>query len=323
MGENNQENQTPNEQQDPRLIQPEIIGELKKDRIGKPVMVIELFLLFGIVFAALPFIYTELNDENSKIYKWLYPNDIPSDVISDDPNKSENEFTDGSQQNLLQPDTKMRYESIVMKNITIGYGKIMCTMYAYTGEINLDERDLYLEISSTSNQVLGSIKLVGTLDNVEKEVELEAFGISFNSDLGYLGRIVEMEEEDYPDIEFTDIDMNGFAKLACTRNTRTITYNFQNNYLYKIEDEDHVIRGEQSDTQYLNLLELAQTKSSQFGPAVSATQEVDDGFIFKAVIDYDTEYVIPEDIVDYNYYPKDTLAKKIAFAQKSKGYDCK
>ena len=49
MGENNQNNnqnvQPQTNEQDPRLIQPEIIGELRKEKIGKPLIVIELFLL--------------------------------------------------------------------------------------------------------------------------------------------------------------------------------------------------------------------------------------------------------------------------------------
>jgi hypothetical protein len=314
MGENNN-------QQDPRLIQPEIIGELRKDKIGKPILVIELFLLFGIVLAALPLINNQLNDEQSQLYKLIHgaPVDIAPTIPVD---TKKEEFLDGSKVNLLAFDTKMKYENIVIQNFELSNGIISCVMYAYNGIIDLDKKDLYLEITSTSDQVLGAIKLVGTFDNVEQHVKLEAYGIQFNPNLSYSGKIVEMTDDDFPQIELNE-DTNGFATLTCTKDNRSIQYYFQNKFLIKIDDTVYHAISDYTDDEYLNLLKEYQEKASKLGATVASVNEVMNGFQYRAIIDYDTKYVIPDSVVDYNYYPENALAKKIAYAQKSKGFDCK
>jgi hypothetical protein len=317
-------NNTPTqEQQDPRLIQPEIIGELRKNKIGKPILVIELFLLFGIVFTSLPFINEMLNDENSKLYQLI--NGKPQSVVTTTTIKNDvqGEFYDGSKLTQLQSGIAMRYDDIVIKDIELRAGVLKCTIYAYTGIVDLDKENYFLEISSSSGNVLGAIKLYGKYDNVEQEVELETNSVAFNSSYGYQGRIVEMTDDDYPDITFESVDTKGYATLVCTKNTRTISYRFQNNFLVSMIDEDHQTTREKSTDDYINLLAAAKEKASNLGTSIASVEEVEDGFIFKASIDYDKKYEIPSTVVDYNYYPQNTLAKKIKYTQVGKGYDCK
>ena len=101
MEGNNQDNK-----QDPRLIQPQIIGELKKDKIGKPMIVIELFLLFVIVLLILPMVNTMLNDENSDLYKMIYGG-TGEKPISGDVNKGE--FAEGKEMNLINDDLQILF----------------------------------------------------------------------------------------------------------------------------------------------------------------------------------------------------------------------
>ena len=321
--EGNNNNTPTQEQQDPRLIQPEIIGELRKNKIGKPILVLELFLLFGIVFTSLPFINNMLNDENSKLYQIINGKTTKLATTTTVKSEEDGEFYDGSKLTPLQTGVAMRYKDVVIKDIELRAGTLKCIIYAYTGIVDLDKENYFLEISSSSGNVLGAIKLNGKYDNVEQEVELETNSVSFNASYGYQGKVVEMSDDDYPDFTFTDIDKKGYATLTCTKASRTISYRFQNNFLVSFIDEDYQTTREKSTDDYINLLTKAQEKATNLGNTIASVEEVEDGYKFKASIDYDTKYELPSSVVDYNYYPQNTLAKKIKYTQEGKGYDCK
>ena len=336
MGDNNQENLQNNvqpeenvvepveETQDPRLIHPIVIGELRKEKIGKPIMIIELFLLFGIVFAGLPFINNMMNDENSMLYRLLHPDAvIDTEVVVADPGEEKQEFLDGTELNLLAADSKIRFKNVVMKNFSLSQGSITCTMYSYTGTTNLDEEEFYLEISSSSGSVLTAVKLTGFIDNVEKEVTLDAYGIQFNSTLSYQGKFVEMGKDDYPKFDITSVDERGFGSVICSKDNRKITYGFQNGHLIIINDEDTVNNSSVSSDEYINLLAAANKKKDKLGISVATVEENENGYIFRANIDLASGYVVSKEVVDYNYYPIETRVEKIAYAQKGKGFDCR
>ena len=106
---NNLENQ--NTFEDQRNVNAEVIGELRKDKIGKPILVIEIAVLFAIVLVALPIVNRMMNDENSTLYKLI--NGKPSNIISPTPNPSANsEFADASKPQPLSMSTKMKTENI-------------------------------------------------------------------------------------------------------------------------------------------------------------------------------------------------------------------
>ena len=338
MDNNNQENlqnvvqptdevvaqETPVEEaQDPRLIHPVIIGELRKEKIGKPVMVIELFLLFGIVFAALPFIHNMLNDENSMLYRLIHPDQVINEpIIVDNPSTPE-EFLDGSQINNLNTDQKIKFKNVVLRDISLSEGTVKCTISSYSGVINLDEQEYYMDVSSQSGNVIAHVKLTGTIDNVEKQVKLEASGVQFNNSLSYQGLIKEMKDSDYPNVQLTGVDERGYGSLVCKKGNRVITYGFRNNYLVSINDTSKVITSEHSGDEYINLLTLAKKKAEGLGVQASNVEEVEDGFVFTSNIQYESGYTIPNTVIDYDYYKQDTLVNKIDYAQKGKGFDCK
>lgn len=316
MEGNNQDNK-----QDPRLIQPQIIGELQKDKIGKPLIVIELFLLFGIVLLILPTVNTMLNDENSDLYKMIYGG-TGEKPISGDVNKAE--FADGKDMNLINDDLQLIFDNLVIKDIKLLSGKITCTMKAYTDSINLDEKEYFLIIYAQSeDSPVGSVKLIGNYDITDTAVELDTHGLSFNANYGYKCKIVDMAKQNYPEVEIENQDTTGLGTITCVDNTRTITYTFQNRFLVKIEDEDYVKNVGLSTNDYLVKLENAKNKATNLGAKVSSITEVEDGFKFTAIIDYNTEYVIPESVVDFDYYPENTLVDRIVYTEKGKGYDCR
>ena len=317
MNGNNQDNQ----QQDPKSVQPEVIGELKKERIGKPFLVVELFLLFGVVMFALPFLNNMLNDENSELYKLLHGGNTVTNTV--DPEENKDTYTNGGELNVLSSDTNMLFNQLIIKNVQLQNGMISCVMKAYTGTVDLDEKEYFLKLYATGEEEIGAIKLSGKYDSNDTPVTIDTYGISFNANLGYKGKVVDMAKSTYPSFDIKDQDAQGYGTVTCSKTTRTITYTFQNKYLVKILDEDYVKAIGLTADEYMNKLSLAQTKTKNLGEQVATLTEVDDGYKFVATFNLDSDYKLPTNVVDYDYYPVNTSADKIVYIEKGKGYDCK
>lgn len=319
---NNQENSNKEQENyvDPRNVKAEVIGELRKDKIGRPILVIQLFIIFGIVLIGLPIVNSLLNDQSSFLYKMIHPNtgvvDTPTTPIT------QNEFLDGSEEQPLQSGTTMKYENIVMKNFSLAGSNVTFDIYSYNGVLNLDKEAYFLEIySASSNNLIASVKLTGIYDNQTQRVSLTSYGLSFNGNYTYNGKIVEMTNSDYPTHNINS-DESGIGSMVCSMNNRTIEYVFKNNYLIAIRDNQKVILREQKDdTAYLNLKGIYETKASNLGD-IARVEEDSDGFVFYTYIDLEN-YHIPSSVVDYDYYELDTESKVIYFTSKGKGFDCK
>lgn len=303
---------------DPRTVSAEVIGELRKDKIGKPILVVEMFVLFAIVLIALPIVNSMLNDDQSVLYKLLY-GDTSNIIVPNDP-VIKDEFLDASKEQPLAIDTKMRLNNIIMETFTLSGNAINCKMYSYNGLINLDKEEYYLEVYSNSKNLLSTIKLTGSFDNQEQDIVLTNDKLSFNEKYSYFAKIVVMNEDDYPAVTITS-DESGIGSLTCSKDKRSIEYVFKNNYLIGIKDTDKVGLTDGTTEDYINSKKIYDEKSTLL-TGVSKVEEVSDGFVFTANLDLEN-YKVPEKLVDYNYYPLDTEAKKIDYALKGKGFDCK
>ena len=339
MEDNNQVNVTDNNQptenvqepvqqaveevQDPRLIHPIIIGELRKEKVGKPVMVIELFLLFGIVFAALPFINSMMTDENSFIYKLMHPGATPTGTVSSNTNTDTKEkFLDGTKSNPVSTDEKIKFKTLIVEKISLSDGQLKCTMHTSTGILNLDDYQYYIELTSSSEQVLAAIKLVGSVDIVEKEMVFEVFGFQYNSSMAYKATFKEMGVNDYPETNLPSVDERGNSSLVCVKGGRTLTYNFSDGWITAIYDEDKVSTSSLSSDEYINSLKAAQDKSAALGAGVAGVEEVENGYVFTANINITKDYKFPTTVHDNNYY-SNTKVSRVVYEQKGKGFDCR
>ncbi|MDE6292467.1 MAG: hypothetical protein K2L98_02165 [Bacilli bacterium] len=315
----NPENQ--NTFEDQRSVQAEVIGELRKDKIGKPILVIEIAVLFAIVLVALPIVNKMINDENSTLYKLI--NGTPSSIISPTPTPGGNsEFADASKNQPLSVSTKMKMDNVVMQNFVTSGNTIKCQIYSYNGVINLDEKEYYLEVYSSSNQLLAAVKLTGSIDIDIKDVELSSSKLNFNSEYTYSAKIVHMKEDDYPSVTISS-DESGIGSLTCTLKNSTVEYVFKNNYLISIRDTVTYEVANYSNQEYLNYKRKYDEKAQALGDIASVT-EVENGFTFNANINLeDPSFKMPSTVKDYNYYAMDTEAKVVSYSQIGKGYDCK
>jgi len=306
---------------DPRTIEAEIIGELRKDKIGRPILVVQMFIIFGIVLISLPIFTSLLNNPSSFLYKMFNSNGISDAPVTPSDDKRE-EFLNGGVEQQLASSTNMKFENIVMRNFTLNGNYLNCEMYSYNGVLNLDKENYFLEIySSGSKNKIASVKLVGSFDNQVQKVSLTANQLSFNGNYSYVGKIVEMKDADYPSYTVPS-DESGVGSMICSMDGRSIEYTFKNNYLISIKDNVKVVLSEQKDSQaYLNLKKSYEDKANNLG-VNAEVEEVADGFSFTSVLDSEN-YKVPSSVVDYNYYLLDTEAKVINYTLNGKGFDCK
>lgn len=322
----NEENKNVNEQiqeqrVDPRNIEAEVIGELRKEKIGKPILAIEMLILLIVVLISLPMMYKMFNDETSDLYKVLHPNTNVNTPTN--PDTPKNDFLDGSELQLLASSTTMKFENLVIKNMITSGTTIECIMYSYNGVINLDEEPLYLEIYSTSEQLIASVKLSGTLDYQETKKVLTANGLSFNNTLKYFAKVVRMSDGMYPNISIEE-DENEIGSFTCTLDNRSIKYTFKNGYLLSVTDVEKIgYETYPTNDEYLAVLKQYRTKVENIGNEYAKVEETEDGFIYTALLDYESGYRLPNSVNDYNYYSADSEAKIIHYAQSGKGFDCK
>jgi hypothetical protein len=215
----------------------------------------------------------------------------------------------------------MKFENLILKKFILSGDKITVTMSSYNGILNLDQKEYYLYLYSSSGNLLSHIKLTGSYDNSEKTVDLTSYGLSFNTNMSYKGKVVEMTDRDYPDVEMYT-DESGVGSFTCTMGNRSIEYVFKNNYLIQIKDSYSAkIADQATSDDYLNLKRVYDEKSANLG-SVATNEEDDTGFTFTANMDLEA-YRIPDSVTDYDYYTLDTEAKIINYAETGKGFDCK
>ncbi|MCH5167296.1 MAG: hypothetical protein J1F35_05320 [Erysipelotrichales bacterium] len=320
---NNQENPNNVEQTqvDPRTVNAEVIGELRKDKIGRPILVIQMFIIFGIVLIGLPIVNSLMNNQSSFLYKIFNPNTAIIEPPTSDGEEKE-EFLNASEEQPLLSGTSMKYENIVMENFSLAGNYITFDIYSYNGVLNLDKEPCFLEVySASSSNLIATVKLTGTYDNQKQRVSLTAYGLSFNGNYAYVGKVVEMDYSDYP-AHTINSDESGIGSMTCIMDNRTLEYTFKNNYLIGIKDSMRVyLKDQKDDTAYLNLKGTYETKATNLGET-SFVEEVSDGFVFNASIDLENMKV-PSSIIDYDYYELDTESKVIYFTLRGKGFDCK
>lgn len=295
---------------DPKTVDAVVIGELRKEKIGRPMIVIELAILFIIVLIGLPIVNSMMNDENSVLYKFLN-----GDTTKENNYTTKPAYLDGGKAQSLLKTTVMKSGNIVLTNFSLYNNTIKMNISSYNNIINLDEDEYYFEIlSSKNNSTLAYVKLTGTYDYQEKEVEAST-NVKFNSNVTYLGKIVLMRDEDYP--EYTlESDESGIGSITCKKDLRTIEYVFSNDKLISINDTQIIKKSGLSDEEYLNELSKYETLSKTLGTYL----ETSEGLIYEANIDYSALDSV--DVKDYNYYEKNANVKKVHYAIIGKGFEC-
>lgn len=294
-------------------VEAEVLGELRKEKIGQPGIALVMLVLFVTIIVALPFINSMITEEDGFIYKLLNKNKVTTSLV-----EPEDKYLDASELQILSSTTKMIYNNlIVMKDFSITEDSINCIMSSYNNVLTLDSQEYYFEIYSSNKELVSYVKLTGTFDNSEKNVELKN-NLSFNSNRSYYGKIVLLKNNDYPDVTLNS-DESGIAELKCSNDRETLEYTFENGYLIGIQDiVDVNFKGNDI---YQKELGDYKEKANALG-TIASVSENSVGFSFKAIIDLNT-YHVPASVVDFNYFKLNSEAKIVKYNIEGKGFECK
>ena len=314
----NQDNKPIQNNIDPKSVQPEVLGQLRSEKIGNPSMLIAIAAIITIVLLLLPIGSAMLQNPNSPLYKLIYG---VQEEVEDD---KVNEFEDGTVIHELRTDTVLKVGNLVIKNFVLGNGEVNCEIYSYNGILDLDNSDYYLNIYSSPEEkdLVGYVKIIGKdYDSTSTPVTLYNQTLKFNTTHTYYGKIIKKASEADYDAYNVNSDESGIGSIICKRNTREIEYVFENNYLIQINDSvREKVRNYKSE-EYLSLLKTYQNKASILGSVASVTEE-EEGFTYLAKLNMKS-YKLPDNLNDTNYYKENTLAKVIIYSEIGKGYDCK
>lgn len=314
----NQDNKPIQNNIDPKSVQPEVLGQLRSEKIGNPSMLIAIAAIITIVLLLLPIGSAMLQNPNSPLYKLIYGT---QEEVEDD---KVNEFEDGTVIHELRTDTVLKVGNLVIKNFVLGNGEVNCEIYSYNGILDLDNSDYYLNIYSSPEEkdLVGYVKIIGKdYDSTSTPVTLYNQTLKFNTTHTYYGKVVKKNSEADYDAYNVNSDESGIGSITCKRNTREIEYVFENNYLIQINDSvREKVRNYKSE-EYLSLLKTYQNKASILGSVASVTEE-EEGFTYLAKLNM-KNYKLPDNLNDTNYYKENTLAKVIIYSEIGKGYDCK
>ena len=315
----NQDNKPIQNNVDAKSVKPEVLGQLRTEKIGNPSMLIAFAAIIAIVLLLLPIASSMLQNPNSPLYKMVYGKQ--EEVIKDD---KKEEFDDGSKIQELRVDSALKYGNLIIKNFTLTTGQVACEISSYNGILDLDSNDYYMNLYSSSKEddLIGYVKLTGKdYDSTTTPVTLYNQSLKFNTTHTYYGKIIKKSGDKDYDAYDVNSDESGIGSITCKRNTREIEYVFENNYLIQINDSvREKVRNYKSD-EYLALLKTYQDKVKVLGSVASVTEE-EEGFTYLAKLNMKS-YKLPEGLDDTDYYKENTLAKVIIYSEIGKGYDCK
>lgn len=302
---------------DPRTVEAEVIGTIRKNSIGKPKLVIGMLVIFLAVLLVLPIANKMLNDENSALYKYIYGigQSNKASVIKQKENK---QLLDATTLQLIDDKISLRYENLVIKDMKLINDTFNVSLSSYNGIYDLNTKHLYLEVYADENTLVGYYTLKGKLDNTETKYELKKLGTNYNSSRSYFVKLVSKEESDYEEVALTS-DESGLASLSCTMDNREIEYNFLNGKLISIKDNENVLKGNMSDEEYTTSLKKYQDKALFYKNDNVTCLENDNGFSYQAQLDLSRI----NEFNDSNYFTYETNVKIVKYDQEGKGFDCK
>jgi len=316
----NQDNKPVQNTVDPKTVKPEVLGQLRTEKVGNPSMLIAFLAIIVIVLLLLPIGSSMLQNPKSPLYKLVYGS---TDVVIDE-NNTKSEFDDGSKIQVLDSASNIKYGNLILKNFSLAVGEINCDIYSYNGILDLDNDSIFMNIYSTNEEssLIGYIKLIGKdYDSTTQRVTFYNPKLKFNQTHTYYGKLVTLKDESAYPLYTVSSDESSIGSVTCKRNTREIEYVFENNYLISINDTVKEKVKNYTSAKYLELLKEYQTKADILGSEYASVNEEEEGFTYLSKIDL-RGYTYPDKFTDTNYYKENTLAKVIVYSQIGKGYDC-
>ena len=289
------------------------IGEMDTSS-QSTVFIFFLFILIMVFVFFLPTIVNYINGESEKTDSYV---EKSPEIDENETDTEENEIKFYTISNTL---TISLEENIKLDQFSINENTLSFQVTNdSTNRFDFDKENYYLELYTEENTLLNRI----LLDNVIAHNSSDTVNLTLDeTDVSLVKKLtfVKKEERDYPNITLTQNDL-GESVLTCTKEEENITYKFNKEELFEIND---VINIDNTKENYIALLNEWKTTSESLNAVEGITSILVDAktsFVVNTLIDLKTAKV-PNNASEY-YYKKDTLAKVISFEMEARGFSCK
>lgn len=298
--------------------EPIILGKVKKESAGKPMVIVIVFLFIGSIILFLPTIINYFGDysiidliKNGQIIDFFTNHDAYVNKSIGTTSNTQTEIQ--STKIILNSKTTIKSKNFTLTNFKIEKENIKFDINPEE-KINFDEQNYYLLITK-NNKTLSTIKLTGTVNQTSE------YTFEF---IQPLEDIVELEGKIQEITEFPDFivssDESGLGSLICEKDSYKIEYILNNNQLIKVKETfNYLDNGNESE--YIKLFEEYTKISTEINNSNATATIVENysGFVFTTDIDLST---YSSKKINYNYYSLNTKTNKINYEMTAKGYDC-
>lgn len=305
--------------------EPIVLGNVKKGKTGKPLLVLILFLFIGAILLILPVLNNYFAGYN--IIELIVNGELISFIQNHEQyvNNTHLENKDNSTTTVVVEDEEkivfinkkavIKHNNFNISDFVLNESNIEYTINTTTS-INFDKSNYYLILTKNNEKII--IKLTGEVNGRKKYTF--SFLNALSSIIEVEGTIKEISSSDYTNFNLSKNE-SGIGQIFCTKDSETYTYIFNNNNLVNIREHFKYTKNKEEDydiifDEYMNIYHNI-TLLGGFSQLIQTTE----GFVLLNNIDLNT-YDFSQN-KNYNYYSLNTMPKIVNFEMEAKGYDCK
>ena len=295
-------------------LQSVTIGRTDKKKYGW-IGTIILFILFILIIYFLPDIQKAYKEY---LYNKAFSNNTINNTVPNDKNLENNTTTENVTNEVIydfNSDNKIEINELSFTNIKFDAGNISFIINNNGDiDINLAENGYFMKLYDENNSLQ---KIVKINENVNSKSS-KNFSYKINiTPTKYL--IEQIEEKDY-DLVMLNVDSENKSTLTCNNDIETLTYYFQDDKLYKLEDHIKYSKTNSDyDSMYNKYYSYVISYNIENGISTSISSNSSE-FAFSFLIDYNQ---FTKTIDNIYYYKKDISPIKINYEMKAMDFDCK
>lgn len=303
--------------------EPIILGNVKKGKTGKPIVVVIIFLFIGVIILFLPILLSYFGDysildliKNGEIIDFFINHEYymnKDNIITTTTSTQKKESNDPI---LINNKAVIEYNNFTLSNFNIEKDKITLKITT-SNTINFDNSNYYLVLSKNNKELL-TLKLIG---EITKEGEMTLlFKEEIDSIVDVKGIIKQINKDSYPNI-LLSTDESGLGTIICSYDENEIEYTFSNGNLISIKDTYRYI--DKNDGNYITIFQQYVNKSNKLNNLGATSTITEDSISFTMTTNIDLSTYQYNNNDNTNYYSLNTEAKVINFEMEAKGFDCK
>ena len=313
MDNQNQNFQNNKEQKD--ILEPIVLGTVKKGKTGKPFVAIVIILLIASLIYFLPVIGSYFGERS--IIDLITSGEL-IDFIKNKNNKVIEETTKKEEFILVGSEEKIDNGNLIISNIKLKDNVFSYNIKSKTATYDATKENLYLQVF-VDKKTLVYTKAIDEVFMITEKNVLENVTFYKESDKYYV-KLSKIDNDNIEDITLNS-DESGLASIICTKNNDQYEYIFQNKELIEMKRTyKYKYNADQLDDYQKSLINYRDLVNERAKYQINATVLEDSiGFTYSEQIKLDVSDVSS---LGNNYYPYKYAAKVILFKQEAKGFDC-